>query len=148
MTRTPKSVSVVQVTTKMNNPRITEEDEKLIKNAIRRVFSRSELRKAVILASALPDHTDETRKRVKNWCRCNVCKTPTPRSYMECDHIEPVVPVTKSLKEIPIMTLIDNVWCHKNNLQAICETCHDIKSKAENAERRRIKKEKKNAGVK
>jgi hypothetical protein len=49
----------------MNNPRVTSKERGLLKGAIRRVFSRSDLRRKVIELSRI-DHTDSTRPRVKN----------------------------------------------------------------------------------
>ncbi len=123
----------------MKNPRITHKEKGLIKGALRRVFSRSELRRAVIDASVV-QHTDPSRKRVKTWCRCNMCKELHPKSYMECDHITPVVGFGEASVDLDANTLVDRLWCEENNLQAVCDACHDKKSKEENKMRRAAKK--------
>lgn len=125
------------------NPRITKRERGLLKGSIRRVFSRSELRREVIEASRIP-HSDATRPRVKKWCICAVCDKPEAYSYMAADHIEPVIPVDSSFEEMGLDLTVDRLWCHPSNLQAICEECHSIKSKVEMKQRRLNKKERKN----
>lgn len=125
------------------NNNLTVKERNLIKGAIRRVFSRSELRKAAIEASRI-DHHDPERPRVKKWSLCPICKVKTPTYLMECDHINPIIPVGLSLEEMSWDEVINNVWCDIINLLAICKTCHHEKSKIENAERRRLKKLKTN----
>lgn len=126
----------------MNNLRISNKERNLIKGAIRRIFSRSELRKQVIEESVIKDYSDPLRPKVQTWCRCKVCKKPEAKSYMECDHNPPIVPLNKSLIEMSWDELIDNLWCDKKNLDAICSTCHYLKSAEEAAIRRKFKKEK------
>lgn len=130
-------------TAKLKNPRVSVKERNLMKGALRRVFSRSELRRLIIDKSIIIGYTDNNRPRVKTWCKCNTCGTPTPKSYMEVDHIEPVVPLNGSFQEMSLDEFINRVWCNENLLQAICEVCHDQKTKAENKERRRLKKERK-----
>ncbi len=123
----------------MSNPRLTPKDLGLIKGAIRRVFSRSELRRS-ILSTIKVDHYDEKRKRVKTWYKCPLCNSFCAGHEIQIDHIEPIVKLHESLAEVDCNTLIDRTWCDKSNLQPICLTCHKKKSKLENVERRRIKK--------
>lgn len=125
----------------MNNSRISKKEWGLIKGALRRVFSRSDLRRSVIEA-AIIDHNDPSRPKVKTWCICAICKLPEAKSYMVVDHILPVVPVDRSLEDMTPTELVDHLWCDKSNLQCCDLTCHKIKSKVENKERRLAKKEK------
>lgn len=120
---------------------LTPKEHGLIRGAIRRVFSRSDRRRLVIEA-ALISHTDPFRPRVKRWGLCALCKTPTPKSYLEVDHIKPVIKVTEAAIDIPIEVFIERLWCPVSNLQAVCQTCHKVKSAAENKERRARKKRK------
>jgi len=62
---------------------------------------------------------------------------------MDVDHSVPVVALTSSFEEMTLEQLVDAVWCEESLLQVLCEACHDLKTQTENAERRRIKKEKK-----
>lgn len=125
----------------MNNSRITNQERGLLKGAIRRVFSRSELRQQVINSSIIKGHVDRTRPRVKTWCKCAICKLPEAKSNMEVDHKSPIIPLNKSLTEMSWDELINNLWCDIKNLDAVCEICHDRKTAEENAVRRKFKKE-------
>jgi len=111
--------------------KLTAKERNLLKGAIRRVFSRSELRQKVVNRTLVADYSDPSRKRVKNWGRCEICLTLTPRSYLAVDHKDPVIPLDRSLEEMSWDELIDRIWCEESNLQAICPECHDSKTKKE-----------------
>lgn len=122
------------------NKRITPKERGLIKGALRRVFSRSDLRRKVLDASEIK-HFDSSRPRVKKWSCCSSCSKIAPKYLMEVDHKLPVVPVTSAFSEMTLDELADRIWCLEDNLWAICESCHDLKSASENKERRKNKKE-------
>lgn len=124
-----------------NNPRITSKERGLIKGALRRVFSRSDLRRAVLERGVI-QHIDETRPKVKTWVFCESCGILDAKSNFQIDHINPVVPINIPLTEMTADELINNMWCEINNLQRVCIPCHKAKSKEENALRRKLKKEK------
>lgn len=127
----------------MDNPRMTKKERNLLKGAIRRVFSRSELRRKALDKAIVADYHDPSRKRVTRWGRCAACNKLEPAYLLEVDHIDPVQPPGVTLEEMAWDTVIDNVWCDESKLQAMCKPCHHDKSKRENAERRLIKREKK-----
>lgn len=114
----------------MANPRISAKERGLIKGAIRRAFSRSELREK-IMARARVQHSDPAKPRCKKWIRCEVCKQPSPEWSSQVDHIEPLIPIGKTMADMTMDELIDRTWCPEENLQAICLTCHDSKTKIE-----------------
>lgn len=122
----------------LKNPRLTAKERGLLKGSVRRVFSRSELRRAA-LATAAIQHTDLDRPRVKKWSRCDECKEPTPQYLMQVDHIEPLVPITSTLEEMSMDDLIDRAWCEIRNLRPLCKPCHQVKTKEENKARRAAK---------
>lgn len=124
----------------MKNPRVTPKDRGLIKAAIRRAFSRSDLRRQVLEESILPNHVDLSRPRVKKWGKCAECKIPTPKSYLVIDHINPVIPVDESFEDMSLDEVVDRMWCWASNLQALCNECHLTKTKKENKIRRDNKK--------
>jgi hypothetical protein len=127
----------------MNNPNMTAKERNLLKGAIRRVFSRSELRRRVIEASIIEDHIDPSRPKVKKWCRCAVCDKPEAKSYMAADHKDPVIPVNSSLESMTWDQLVDRIWCDILNLQSICSECHNTKSSAETKQRAEFKRKRK-----
>lgn len=122
---------------KPNNPK----ERNLIKGAIRRVFSRSELRRKALDKAVVKDYSDPSRKRVTRWGRCAVCNKLEPAYLLEVDHLEPVVPQDSSLEQMTWDALVDRLWCDEDKLQAVCKPCHKLKSKKENKERRISKKE-------
>lgn len=129
----------------MNNPNMTAKERNLLKGAIRRVFSRSEVRKAA-LSRCEVDITSLNRPRVKKWCYCYDCERYTPKYLMQVDHLSPIIPVELSLEhiisddELGWTYLIDSTWCDPKNLIAKCIDCHKIKTKLENKKRREWKK--------
>lgn len=126
----------------MNNPRITAKERNLLKGAVRRVFSRSDLRRAVLEAATI-QHFDLSRPRVKKWIQCAVCKQPSARYEAQVDHIDPIVPLHLTLEGMSWDTVVDRTWCEENNLQAICEDpCHKQKTKLEREARKKAKNNK------
>lgn len=122
---------------------MTAKERNLLKGAIRRVFSRSELR-IKVLNTANIEHFDATRPRVKNWSLCPSCDKKTPRYLMQVDHHVPIVPLTSTLEAMDWDTVVDRTWCEENNLKPICKECHNVKSTQERKERTRNKRSKKN----
>lgn len=117
-------------------------ERNLVKGALRRVFSRSDLRRKVVQLSVV-EHTDLTRPRVKTWCYCPVGQHYVAKSYMVVDHIVPLIGINESLEQLSWDTVIDRLWCDENNLMAICADHHKVKTLFENKERRKAKKENK-----
>lgn len=109
---------------------------------MRRVFSRSDLRKAVLAKTVIPGYLDKNRPRVRRWSKCTNCTAIVPTYLIDIDHILPVIPVDRSFDDMTLDELADRLWCEEKNLAGICETCHDGKTKAENAQRRKNKKDK------
>ena len=131
----------------MKNPRVTQKEKGLIKGALRRVFSRSDLRKAILEAS-IEMYSDPTRARVKKWSRCNACKLLHPTYTCEVDHISPVVKFDEKSVELDANTLVDRIWCEENNLQVLCSPCHDEKTAQESRERKAVRDKNKPPKVK
>ena len=115
----------------------------LIKGALRRVFSRSDLRKSALQATIVK-HSDPSRPRVKTWCKCPLCGRFEAVSSMQVDHILPLVPFDTTLALYIELNgwdaLIARLWCDAANLQAICIDCHDEKTKAERKLRKKPRK--------
>jgi len=118
-------------------------ERNLLKGAIRRVFSRSDLRREIIQAARISNYFDPNRPRVTKWSKCAICSNPTPEYLAEVDHLNPIIPVNKSLEDLSWDDIIDNVWCEKTELQTTCKVCHRQKSKLENKERAFYRKKRK-----
>lgn len=121
------------------NQRISPKERGLIKGALRRVFSRSDLRR-IALSSSIIEHTDPNRIRVKKWSRCTICKEPTPTYLMQIDHVDPIVPINTSLEQMSWDEVINRIWCEVDKLDPLCKSCHSVKTKLENKARRALKK--------
>ncbi len=126
----------------MKNPRLTPKERGLLKGAIRRVFSRSELRRKALEASMV-DHHDPKRPRVTKWSICSECKLYIPTYLMQIDHSDPIIPIFRSFEEMTFDEVIERTWCEYEKLTPLCKDCHSLKTKAENKRRREIKKGKK-----
>lgn len=124
------------------NKRVTPRERGLLKGAVRRVFARSDLRRQALDAAVI-EHADESRPRVKKWCRCAVCEKPTPKYLTVVDHLDPVIPTDSSFEAMGLDKTVDRTWCDPSNLQPICPDCHKVKSASETKARKANKKGKK-----
>lgn len=52
------------------------------------------------------------------------------------DHIDPFVPIGKTQQEMSYDEIVDRLFCETSNIQCLCKSCHDNKTKEENEERR------------
>ena len=70
---------------------------------------------------------------------CAWCLELFPAKKMTVDHIVPVVPIDghDSFDEV-----IKRLYCEMEGLQALCKSCHKLKTDEENAARRAAKEEK------
>ena len=82
----------------MNNSRVTKKERGLLKGAMRRVFSRSELRQQALAKHDIK-HTDENRPRVTKWSFCGECGVIEPRYLMQVDHLLPVIALNETLED-------------------------------------------------
>jgi 5-methylcytosine-specific restriction endonuclease McrA len=114
----------------MNEDRFSPADKALIKSALRRAFSRSEAHERA-LAAARIEHSDPARPKCRKWVRCQGCQQPRPEWSSDVDHIDPVIPIGRAMKEMSVLEVIDRAWCEDGNLQVLCESCHGAKTKAE-----------------
>lgn len=119
---------------------MTKADKQLIKSALRRAFSRSDLRKRLVESTQVTNYTDGTRPRVKKWSICPFCNKYTPTYLIEVDHIDPVIPYGLSIEDVAVYGLIYGIFCEQENLQALCVDCHEGKTAAERDYRRLLKK--------
>lgn len=126
----------------MKNPSSPKE-RNLIKGALRRVFSRSELRRRVLEKHRV-EHFDPKRPRVKKWSWCGQCGVVFPEYLAEVDHKVPLIETDKTLEDYTWTEVVDRMWCDEENLWVLDFTCHKIKSKLESEERRKFKKERDN----
>lgn len=128
------------------NPRLTAKDRGLIKGAVRRAFTRSELYREKLLLNQI-EHSDPRNPRCKRWGWCEVCGWVQPQWKLQIDHIDPVVPLEVTFAEMSLDLLVDRMWCIIEGLQVICEDCHDRKTALERARKKELNGKRSNSKV-
>jgi 5-methylcytosine-specific restriction endonuclease McrA len=71
-------------------------------------------------------------KRQKFEYQCNHCKNWFPDKKINVDHICPAGSL-KSAQNLP--DFIERLFCEVDNLQVLCESCHNFKTKSERNEK-------------
>ena len=90
-----------------------------------------------VITEAHIDHRENPKTgRQKMVYVCACCNDNFFRDEIQCDHIQPVVPVTGF---VSYDDTIKRMFCEKEGYQVLCKPCHTIKSNKENEERRRHK---------
>ena len=64
---------------------------------------------------------------------CSECLKLFPKNKMRADHIDPVVDPRRGF--VDWNTYIERMFVEVEGFMALCEGCHDIKTKEERAER-------------
>jgi len=109
----------------------------MIRGAIRRTFSRSPIKQEVLKESRkeFPKYNkDGTRSKKNAVCYlCNVCKKYYGSTKISVDHTIPVISIEEGF--VNWETFIDRLYCSKENLQCLCESCHKIKTNHERFQR-------------
>lgn len=67
-------------------------------------------------------------KRQRYEYQCNQCKLWFPEKKINVDHIEPVGALNSSA-DLP--GFVERLFCEIDNLQVLCESCHNVKTKNE-----------------
>ena len=73
---------------------------------------------------------------------CRICNGTKSRKEVFVDHIHPVI--DPRVGKAGFASYINRLFCGVGGLQILCRKCHQLKTQAENAIRRRTKKEKAN----
>jgi hypothetical protein len=107
-----------------------------ILSAIKRCFSRSPVHR-----EALNDAKCKTSKGPRGGARyiCEECNESFGAKETNVDHKEPVIPVGILSRDMSWDDIIERIFCDRTNLQVLCKGCHSIKSKEENAARKKAK---------
>ena len=67
-------------------------------------------------------------KRQKFEYQCNICKSWYPDKKINIDHIVPAGTL-RCANDLP--GFVERLFCEQDNLQCICTTCHDKKTKSD-----------------
>lgn len=120
-----------------------------VKNAVRRMSYRLPSRATAYAAVRVPRPHDWPNTRVKWVVPCAECTKLFEIGDTQCDHIDPVIPVTgwphvptsdlyeSGLDDKDMNVLVYRTFVRAEKLQILCKPCHKNKSQAENASRKR-----------
>jgi len=105
--------------------------------ALRKCWSKSPKRKIILDEARHP-----TEKGPRGGARfvCSICGEPFGSNDLAVDHIDPVVPIDTASKDMSWDTIIWRMFnSPKENLQAVCKSCHKVKTDEENNDRRKVR---------
>jgi hypothetical protein len=115
----------------------TYNENAAIRGALRRVFARSPLVVEKVQESRreVPRYLKDGSRAKKDWVQrqCEVCSSWVGSTKISIDHKNPVVSVQDGFTDWN--EFIARLWCSKENLQRICDSCHDQKTQVERISR-------------
>lgn len=126
-----------------------------MKNAVRRLSYRFPSRSEAWKAVRIPRPDNWPNKRVQWVAPCVACHKLFEQSDTQCDHIEPIIPVSGwplapqsvlyeiSPEDKDMNVLVYRTFVAASKLQIMCKICHKLKSKEENGKRKAIRDENK-----
>jgi 5-methylcytosine-specific restriction endonuclease McrA len=108
-----------------------------IRGALRRAFARSPLVQEKMQESRreIPKFNKDGSRAKKDSVQrqCEVCQQWVGSTKIAVDHKEPVVSVSDGFNDWN--EFVARLWCNKDNLQRICNPCHDAKTTIERTTR-------------
>lgn len=106
-----------------------------IKGAIRRIFRLSPWMKIALQGARIEKvktlKDGSIAKKPDVYYKCSMCKGEFKQKDVQVDHVVPVVPPDKTIQDMSYDEIVDRIFCDLNNLQVLCKSCHDIKTKEE-----------------
>lgn len=109
----------------------------VIRGALRRAFARSPIVQEIMSQSRreVPRYKKDGTRHKKNSVQrqCQVCNSWVSSSQISVDHISPVISVDDGFQDWN--EFIARLWCSKENLQRICDECHNKKTYEERINR-------------
>lgn len=113
-----------------------------IRGAIRRIFSRSPVKIEVLkkVRREIPRYNKNGSrgKRDAVQYQCAVCKSWVGSTKVEVDHVIPVIEVNEK-GFVDWNLFVERLFCGPENLQVICDPCHDKKTAVERMKRQAAK---------
>lgn len=112
-----------------------------ITSGIRNGFKRSSIYRQALKSSRVEKvrlRKDRTPSKTPHvFQRCNHCKKLFKKSEIQVDHVKPVQPINRLLGTMSLNEYCRNTF--QSIVQVLCKPCHKVKSKSENALRRKLK---------
>lgn len=100
----------------------TFNEQSKIRGALRQVARYMPQKQECLLLAV---HPTEKGVRGGKLYICNKCGLTFPLKEIDVDHIDPVVPVDRPIKDWN--EYIERLFCEPNNLQCLCKRCHQAK---------------------
>ena len=97
----------------------TFNEQSKIRGALRQVARYMPQKQECLLCAI---HPTEKGIRGGKLYICNKCGLTFPLKEIDVDHIEPVVPVDRPIKDWN--EYIERLFCDSTNLQVLCKRCH------------------------
>lgn len=116
--------------------------QSFIKSTLRKGTTRWPPKYEVLNAAKRGKMVNESSGRLAEHYACSGCGALFPAKCVVVDHIAPVVPVTGFVSWDDV---IHRMFCGVEGLQVLCKTCHSVKTKEENAQRKLYKNNNKKA---
>lgn len=108
-----------------------------IVNVLRQGTRRYPPKYECLAAAKTKKKKNKETNRLAQHYRCNACKKEFPLSKVQVDHITPVVDPATGFVSWDMY--IDRLFCGIDNLQVLCTTCHNKKTKEERGSKKSIK---------
>ena len=116
--------------TKFNGGKWTEgRFNTFVTSALRAGARRWPPKYETLKAAQTEKKTNPKTGRMAQHYRCQICEKEFTQKDMQVDHIKPVVDPKKGFTTWD--DFIQRLYCEASNLQAICTSCHKIKTKEE-----------------
>lgn len=100
-----------------------------VRSLLRNGSLRWKPRNDALNAAYARDGVNEKTGRKCKLHRCCRCSSLSPKSAMKVDHIDPVVDPAVGFQGWD--SFINRLFCEVDNLQVMCEECHNRKTSAE-----------------
>lgn len=116
--------------------------QSFIKSTLRKGTTRWPPKYEVLNEAKRGKQINKESSRLAEHFECASCLKLFPAKYVVVDHIEPVIPVTGFTSWDDVIL---RMFCPAEGLQVLCKTCHSVKTKEENAQRKLYKNNNKKA---
>jgi len=109
-----------------------------VKSALRSASQRWPPKFQTLKEAFVGKRTNPKTGRLASFYKCNICKDSFPAKDVQVDHIKPII--NPSLGFETWDSVIEALFCEKENLQVVCKPCHSLKT----LEEKQLAKERKN----